>query len=115
MNKSGGFPKSPLISRGIKVSARGIDQHRRVLHAYHEAGHSVVWHVVGGLVEEVSIASSQAGYRGYCRFGFLIHVQEKHNHSTLDEHDKQWPDTLMRQVSESAGLTGVDDTQRCSQ
>jgi hypothetical protein len=47
-------------------------QLKRVLSAYHEAGHAVVWHVVGGLVEEVSIASSQAGYRGYCRFGFLL-------------------------------------------
>lgn len=45
---------------------------KRVLYAYHEAGHAVVWHVVGGLVEEVSIASSQAGYKGYCRFGFLM-------------------------------------------
>ena len=29
---------------------------KRVLYAYHEAGHAVVWHVVGGLVEEASIA-----------------------------------------------------------
>jgi hypothetical protein len=47
-------------------------QLKRILYAYHEAGHAVVWHVVGGLVEEVSIASSQAGYKGYCRFGFLL-------------------------------------------
>ena len=52
-----------VIERGRPTQAR--------LHAYHEAGHTVVWHVVGGLVEEVSIASSQAGYKGYCRFGFL--------------------------------------------
>ena len=45
---------------------------KRVLYAYHEAGHAVVWHVVGGLVEEVSIASSQTKYQGYCRFGFLL-------------------------------------------
>ena len=45
----------------------------------------------------------------------VIHVQGKHNHSTLDEHNKQWPNTLMRQVSETAGLTGLDDTLRCSQ
>jgi len=47
-------------------------QLKRALYAYHEAGHAVVWHVVGGLVEEVSIVSSQAGYKGYCRFGFLM-------------------------------------------
>jgi|SRR5215469_12953916 len=45
---------------------------KRVLYAYHEAGHAVAWHVVGGLVEEVSIASSQTGYKGYCHFGFLM-------------------------------------------
>src|SRR5258708_33363770 len=47
-------------------------QLRRILHSYHEAGHAVVWHVVGGLIEEVSISSSPAGYGGYCRFGFLV-------------------------------------------
>ena len=45
----------------------------------------------------------------------VIHVQGKHNHSNLDEHNKQWPDTLMRHVSETSGLTGLDDTLRCSQ
>src|SRR6266567_3272998 len=54
------------------MSSREDSQLKRVLHAYHEAGHAVVWHVVGGLVEEVSIASSQVGYKGYCRFGFLM-------------------------------------------
>src|SRR5213082_3972570 len=59
---------------------------KRALYAYHEAGHAVVWHVVGGLVEEVSIASSQAGYRGYCRFGFLL--------PNLDDH--QSPDEWLQ-------------------
>ena len=54
------------------MSPREDYQLKRILHAYHEAGHAVVWHVVGGLVEEVSIVSSQAGYKGYCRFGFLL-------------------------------------------
>src|SRR6266699_2771805 len=54
------------------MSPREDYQLRRVLQAYHEAGHAVVWHVVGGLVEEVSIASSPRGYKGYCRFGFLM-------------------------------------------
>lgn len=53
-------------------------QLKRILYAYHEAGHAVVWHVVGGLVEEVSIASNQAGYRGYCRFGFLTPQLDDH-------------------------------------
>ncbi len=51
-------------------------QLKRILHAYHEAGHAVVWHVVGGLIEEVSIASSQTGYGGYCRFGFLVPLSD---------------------------------------
>ncbi len=60
------------------MSPREDYQLRRVLQAYHEAGHAVVWHVVGGLVEEVSIASSRAGYKGYCRFGFLLPRGEDH-------------------------------------
>jgi hypothetical protein len=51
-------------------------QLKRVRYAYHEAGHAVVWHVVGGLVEAVSIESDQAGYKGYCRFGFLLHAED---------------------------------------
>ena len=60
------------------MSSREGSQVKRVLHAYHEAGHAVVWHVVGGLVEEVSIVSSQAGYKGYCRFGFLLPQEDDH-------------------------------------
>jgi len=60
------------------MSSGENSQLKRVLYAYHEAGHAVVWHVVGGLVEEVSIASSQASYRGYCRFGFLIPNLDDH-------------------------------------
>ena len=60
------------------MSSREDNQLKRILHAYHEAGHAVVWHVVGGLVEEVSIASSQAGYKGYCRFGFLLPQGDDH-------------------------------------
>jgi hypothetical protein len=38
-------------------------------YAYHEAGHAVVGHVIGQLIERVSIASRpENGYRGYCRF-----------------------------------------------
>jgi hypothetical protein len=59
------------------MSSRRDHQLKRVLHAYHEAGHAVVWHMVGGLVEEVSIASSRAGYKGYCRFGFLMPKSEE--------------------------------------
>ncbi len=42
-------------------------------YAYHEAGHAVVGHVIGRLIESISIASSPAnGYRGYCRFSPYI-------------------------------------------
>jgi len=38
-------------------------------YAYHEAGHAVVGHAIGRLIERVSIASSpENGSRGYCRF-----------------------------------------------
>lgn len=50
------------------------NQSKLVLYAYHEAGHAVVWHGVNGLVEEVSVASDQEGYKGYYRFGFLLHT-----------------------------------------
>lgn len=54
------------------MSSKENAQLKRILHSYHEAGHAVAWHVVGGLIEEVSISSSQTGYGGYCRFGFLV-------------------------------------------
>jgi hypothetical protein len=44
------------------MSSRENAQLKRILHSYHEAGHAVAWHVVGGLIEEVSIASSQTGF-----------------------------------------------------
>ena len=56
------------------------NNHRKLLlpfYAYHEAGHAVVWHALGGLIEEVSIASSSDGYKGYCRFGPLIRETEE--------------------------------------
>ena len=51
--------------------------------ANHEAGHAVVWHIVGGLIEEVWIASSQTGYGGYCRFGFLVPLFESPSMGSL--------------------------------
>ena len=44
------------------MSSKENAQLKRILHSYHEAGHAVVWHIVGGLIEEISIASSQTGY-----------------------------------------------------
>jgi hypothetical protein len=61
-------------------------QLKRVLYAYHEAGHAVVWHVVNGLIEAVSIDSDQTGYKGYCRFGFLLHKEDD-----PVESDVAWP------------------------
>lgn len=60
------------------MSAKDNYQHQRVLYAYHEVGHAVVWHAVGDLIEEISIASDQRGYRGHCRFGPLIKETEDH-------------------------------------
>src|SRR5258706_15990316 len=70
----------------IAMSSRENAQLKRIFHSYHEAGHAVVWHVVGGLIEEVSIASSQTGYGGYCRFGFLVPPSD----------DQQSPDEWLR-------------------
>lgn len=40
-----------------------------IVYATHEAGHAVVGHVIGRLIEQVSIIPNQEyGYRGYCRF-----------------------------------------------
>ncbi len=58
------------------MSTRDEFQRKRLLYAYHEAGHAVVWHLVNGLVEAVSIDADQAGYKGYCRFGFLLHTED---------------------------------------
>ena len=68
------------------MSSRENAQLKRILHSYHEAGHAVVWHVVGGLIEEISIASSQTEYGGYCRFGFLVPPSD----------DQQSPDEWLR-------------------
>lgn len=65
------------------MSSRDEYQQKRVLYAYHEAGHAVVWHIVNGLVEEVSIASDRDGYKGYCRFGFLLY--REHDPVTSDD------------------------------
>ena len=53
---------------------------RNVLpYAYHEAGHAVVGHVIGRLIERVSIASiPENGYRGYCRFSPYIESANGH-------------------------------------
>jgi hypothetical protein len=68
------------------MSAGKNYQLKRVLYAYHEAGHAVVWHVVNGLIESVSIDSDQTGYKGYCRFGFLLHTEDDPLES-----DVAWP------------------------
>lgn len=51
---------------------------RRILRAYHEAGHALVGHVIGRVIEEVSIAMRDDGYGGYCRFNAFI--EDANNH-----------------------------------
>ena len=53
-------------------------QSRRLLHAYHEAGHALVGHVIGRCIEEVSIAVRDDGYGGFCRFNTLIEDANDH-------------------------------------
>ena len=60
------------------MSAGDDYQSRRLLHAYHEAGHALVGHVIGRCIEEVSIAVRYDGYGGYCRFNALIEDANDH-------------------------------------
>jgi ATP-dependent Zn protease len=60
------------------VSAGDDYQSRRLLHAYHEAGHTLVGHVIGRCIEEVSIAVRYDGYGGYCRFNAFIEDANDH-------------------------------------
>jgi ATP-dependent Zn protease len=92
------------------MSPREDYQLKHLLHAYHEAGHAVVWHVVGGLVEEVSIASSRAGYKGYCRFGFLLPQGEDEylEGSERDDLEKIYS-LLLRLSSEAQQRSAIQD------
>ncbi len=48
-------------------------------YAYHEAGHAVVGHVIGRLIENVSIElNGENGYKGYCRFSPYIESANDH-------------------------------------
>lgn len=50
-----------------------------IVYATHEAGHAVVGHVIGRLIDEVSIVPSREyGYKGYCRFS--TYTESLHNH-----------------------------------
>jgi hypothetical protein len=53
-------------------------QSRRILRAYHEAGHALVGHVIGRVIEEVSIAMRDDGFGGYCRFHPFIEDANDH-------------------------------------
>ena len=51
-----------------------------IVYATHEAGHAVVGHVIGRLIDEVSIVPSREhGYKGYCRFA--TYTESLHNHN----------------------------------
>ncbi len=60
------------------VSAGDDYQSRPLLHAYHEAGHALVSHVMGRCIEEVSIVVRYDGYGGYCRFNAFIEDANDH-------------------------------------
>lgn len=50
----------------------------RNLRAYHKAGHTVVGHVIGRCITEISITRQHSGYGGYCRFHPLIEDANDH-------------------------------------
>jgi len=60
------------------VSATENYQQRRVHFAYHEAGHALVGHVIGRVIEEVSIAMRDDGFGGYCCFNPFIEDANDH-------------------------------------
>ena len=60
------------------VSAGDDYQSGRLLHAYHEAVHALVGHVIGQCLEEVSIAMRSDGYGGYCRLNPFIEDANAH-------------------------------------
>src|SRR5262245_10947426 len=73
----------PIISKNASVTGR----HNRPLFLFHLPRYSFyslriqerIFQVAStGLVEEVSIASSQTGYKAYCRFGFLMPQFDEH-------------------------------------
>ena len=48
-------------------------------HASHEAGHAVVGHVIGRLIEEVALVPDKArGYKGYCRCSPFMEAANDH-------------------------------------
>jgi hypothetical protein len=50
-----------------------------IRYASHEAGHAVVGHVIGRLIEEVSILPDrERGYKGYCRFSDFMESANDH-------------------------------------
>lgn len=56
-----------------KRQRRPSSEQELIVYAVHEAGHAVVGHVIGRLIEEVSIVPSRVyGYKGYCRFSAFI-------------------------------------------
>ena len=57
-----------------------------IVYATHEAGHAVAGHVIGRLIDEVSIvASREHGYTGYCSFSTYSESLHGH-HQWLKEH-----------------------------
>ncbi len=51
-----------------------------IVYAAHSADHAVVGHVIGRLIDEVSIVPSQEyRYKGYCRFSTF--TESLHNHN----------------------------------
>ena len=56
-----------------KRQIRPWSEQELIVYAVHEAGHAVVGHVVGRLIDEVSIVPNREyGYNGYCRFSAFI-------------------------------------------
>ena len=66
-----------LVSKRRKQK---IGEQDLIIHAIHEAGHAVVGHVIGRLIDEISIVPNQKfGYMGYCRFATFTESIHDHN------------------------------------
>ncbi|MFL5626104.1 MAG: hypothetical protein ACJ788_10980 [Ktedonobacteraceae bacterium] len=63
-----------------KRKKRQPGEQELIVYATHEAGHAVVGHVIGRLIDEVSIvASREHGYQGYCSFSTFSESLHGHN------------------------------------
>jgi hypothetical protein len=62
-----------------KQKTQQFSEQDKIVSAIHEAGHAVVGHVIGRLIDEVSIVPNREyGYKGYCSFSAFMESANNH-------------------------------------